>query len=162
MIAIRLKYKFLLALAFYFLTNNILAQSVSPSVTNAIAYKFANSGFYVDMSIGEVAIKTIKSSNLILTQGYLQPISIAQPCSSPGLIYYPNPVINSITLAASNCDLSLSYVEVNDLFGKKVLTVDASNNLIDLTPIGVGIYILRVYNIEGELIASLKIVKITV
>ena len=154
--------KVLIAHVFCLFASNILAQNISPSVTNTYAYKFTNSGVYVDISIGEVAVKTIKSSNLILTQGYLQPISIDQPCASPSLVYYPNPVVNSITLAASNCDLSLSYVEVNDLFGKKVLTANASNNLVDLTSVGVGIYILRVYDSVGELIGTVKIVKTTV
>ncbi len=140
----------------------VSGQQISPAVTDAYLYQFSANGVFIDMSMGEVAVTTIKSPGQIITQGYLQPISIEQPCSSADLIYYPNPVISQITIEASNCDLRLGYVEVYDLFGKIVLIADASNNKIDLSTIGIGVYIIRAYTDNGQLIGNVKIIKTTV
>jgi hypothetical protein len=42
------------------------------------------------------------------------------------------------------------------------LVAEASENIIDLTSIGVGVYMLRVYANDEQLLGTIKIIKITV
>ena len=137
------------------------AQKVSPSMADGGGYHYAKDGIYIDMSVGELAVSTLTISSQVITQGFLQPISIEQPCAVPELVYYPNPVVDQITLAATDCDVHVNYVEAFDLFGKLVLLVEAEENVVDLTPIGVGVYFLRAYNQGGQLVGTVKIIKTT-
>ena len=151
----------LLVLVLIWATYSASAQIVSPTVTDSHSYNFYNNGVYIDMSIGELAITTIESSSQIITQGFLQPTSIEQPCDVPELVYYPNPVVGKITIEATSCDVHVKYIEAYDLFGKSVLVADASENTIDLASIGVGVYLLRVFASNSELLGTIKIIKIT-
>jgi len=140
----------------------VQAQKLSPTVTDAVGYRFSQGGTYVDMSVGELAVTTISASGNVITQGFLQPIKIEQPCATPTLVYYPNPVVRTMTLAATDCDVVVTYIEAYDLFGKEVLVAPATNNEVDLSPIGVGVYLLRAYAEDGQLLGTVKIIKITV
>jgi type IX secretion system substrate protein len=140
----------------------IHAQNVTPAVAEAFNYSYGRNGVYVDMSIGELAIATIGSPQNIITQGFLQPIDIEQPCDIPVLVSYPNPVVDKVTIEATECDVYVAYVETYDLFGKSVLVANARENTIDLTSIGVGVYLLRVYANNAQLLGTIKIIKITV
>lgn len=157
----RLTGKFLLVIGLMFPDFTLIAQNVTPTVTDGNSYNYGKNGVFVDMSIGELAISTIKSTTGIITQGFHQPIYIEQPCVVPELTYFPNPVETEITITALECDINVDYIEVYDMFGKSVLRVAAVENTIDLSPVGVGVYIIRVYANEGHLMGNLKIIKIT-
>lgn len=154
--------KLMLVMVMIWFTYSASAQIVSPTVTASHSYNYQKNGVFIDMSIGELAITTLESSSQIITQGFLQPISIEIPCDIPELIYFPNPVVDRITIEASYCDVHVKYIEAYDLFGKSVLVAEASENIIDLTSIGVGVYLLRVYDNDEQLLGTIKIIKITV
>lgn len=154
--------KLMLVMVMIWFTYSASAQIVSPTVTDNHSYNYQKNGVFIDMSIGELAITTLESSSQIITQGFLQPISIEIPCDIPELIYFPNPVVDRITIEASYCDVHVKYIEAYDLFGKSVLVAEASENVIDLTSIGVGVYLLRVYDNDEQLLGTIKIIKITV
>ncbi len=151
----------LLVLVMLLVALQVSAQKVTPSMAVGGGYHYAKDGIYIDMSVGELAVSTLTISSQVITQGFLQPISIEQPCDVPDLIYYPNPVVDQITLEATDCDVYVHYVEAFDLFGKLTLLVEANENVVDLTPIGVGVYFLRAYNQSGQLIGTVKIIKTT-
>jgi len=146
----------------FWVTCGVSAQIVTPAVTDTHSYNYGKNGVFIDMSIGELAITTLTSSSQIITQGFLQPISIEQPCDIPELVYYPNPVRDKITIEATDCDVSVAYIIAYDLFGKLVLEADASENTVDLASIGVGVYLIRVFANDAQLLGTLKIIKITV
>ena len=62
---------------------------------------------------------------------------------------------------AVDCDVQIGMVEAVDLFGKSSLIAYPVENFVDLSAIGVGIYILKVFNTSQQLIGSIKIVKIS-
>lgn len=140
----------------------IKAQRLSPEVVNSAAFIYSSGDRYFDMSVGEIAISTISGGQSVITQGFLQPISLYTPCAEFTLAYYPNPVINEITISASGCDLELDFVEAYDLFGKIVLSGATIDNKIDLSTIGVGVYLLRAYTEERQEIGTVKIVKTSI
>ncbi len=143
------------------LSTSVYAQKVAPEVSFASGYSFAEGDVYIDMSFGEFAITTISSSDQIITQGFLQPFKIELPCATPDLVYYPNPVVKSLTIEALDCEVDLAYVEVFDLLGTTVLTAAPTNNLVDLSSIGVGVYIIRTFNSSMQFLGSIKIVKVS-
>jgi len=138
------------------------AQQLSPQVTYASGFGFSQQEVFVDMSVGELAITTISTAGQTITQGFLQPIKLSVPCSDAQLAYYPNPVISTITLAATDCDLLVDYIEAYDLFGKLVLQTATVDNVADLSSIGVGVYLLRAYTADRQLLGVAKIVKTTI
>jgi len=158
----RLAHKHLLVMSMFWATCGASAQIVTPSVTDTHSYNYGRNGVFIDMSIGELAITTLETSSQIITQGFLQPISIEQPCDEPELVYYPNPVVDKLTIEDTECDVSVAYIMAYDLFGKSVLIADASKNTIDLASIGVGVYMIRVFASNDQLLGTLKIIKITV
>ena len=143
------------------LMDYTMCQQISPKVNGVGGLAFSSNGLYIDMSIGEFAVSTIQSSENIITQGFLQPISIEQPCSNPEITYYPNPVVDQMNIEAVDCDVTIEMVEVVDLFGKLALLSYPVNNIVDMSPVGVGVYILKLFNGEEQLIGSIKIVKIS-
>ena len=155
-------HKHLLVMSMFWATCGASAQIVTPAVTDTHSYNFGQNGVFIDMSIGELAITTLETSSQIITQGFLQPISIEQPCDAPELVYYPNPVVDKLTIEATDCDVSVAYIMAYDLLGNSVLIADARNNTIDLTSIGVGVYMIRVFASDAQLLGTLKIIKITV
>ena len=152
----------LFLISFIWLSYPANSQIVTPAVTDTHSYNYGRNGVYIDMSIGELAITTLTSSTQIITQGFLQPIYIEQPCEIPELVYYPNPVLDRITIEAIECDVYVEYIKAYDLFGKLVLTAEAKENTIDLTSIGVGVYLLRVFANDSQILGTIKIIKITV
>jgi hypothetical protein len=139
----------------------LAAQFIAPQINSSGNLSYLSPEQYVDMSIGELAITTLEGSDNIITQGFLQPIRIDQPCATPELTYYPNPVVDMMELKAVDCDVQIGMVEAVDLFGKSSLIAYPVENVVDLTAIGVGIYILKVFNTSQQLIGSIKIVKIS-
>ena len=137
-------------------------QYLSPEVINVSGLSYSTGEDYFDMSVGEVAVTTLSIGQSSITQGFLQPISLFSPCSDITLIYYPNPVIKDITIIAAGCDLELDFIQAYDMFGKLVLEGPAIDNTIDLTTIGVGVYLLRAYDKKRVAIGTVKIVKTTV
>ncbi len=154
--------KLLLMLVLGLFSFSAHAQLVSPAVTDSHSYSYSQNGVFIDMSIGELAVVTLEGSSQIITQGFLQPIKMEHPCDIPDLVYYPNPVVDIITIKATECDVYVKYVEAYDLFGKSVLVTDAYENTIDLTPIGVGVYMLRIFADNSQLLGTIKIIKISV
>jgi hypothetical protein len=148
-------------ISFTILSTAAYAQKVAPEVSFASGYSFSQGDVYIDMSFGEFAVTTIGSSNQIITQGFLQPLNIEIPCSKPEFVYYPNPVVKTITIEALDCDVDLAYVEIFDLLGTTVLTAAPTDNLVDLSSLGVGVYIIRTFNSSMQFLGSIKVVKVT-
>ena len=72
---------------------------------------------------------------------------------------FPNPAINSIEIK-SDYSLEIAIISVFDLNGRRVLNYKnvEGSNLIDLSSLSIGEYILRVISFEGN-IYSTKVLK---
>jgi hypothetical protein len=138
------------------------AQSITPEVQNVMALSLNGSGKYIDMSVGEIGTSTISNENYTITQGFLQPIELFRPCTEFVLEYYPNPVQKEVTIISTGCDLVLAYVEAYDTFGQLVLAGSTLENKVNMENVGVGVYLLRAYDVTGQAIGTVKIVKTTI
>lgn len=141
---------------------NAYAQYVSASVFNGFGHSITVSNQTFDVSIGEMASSTFESGGYFITQGFLQPISLKVPCNNVQLRAFPNPVIAELSIIAEGCDLQIANVKTYDLFGKLVYEGRPINNQLNLSNVGVGVYLVRAYNINNEVVGVVKIMKATI
>jgi len=127
-------------------------------VTNLAGFDISVSNFIVTSSIGEPAIMTFTNSNIILTQGFLQPEIL--PCKDLNFSYYPNPAKEEITIEAYGCEIQVEFLELYDPQGRMItgITPRKDNKVLlgDLSP---GVYFIKILLTNGET-KTIKIVKV--
>jgi hypothetical protein len=96
------------------------------------------------------------NQSLVVTEG--QTLS-AEISSMNQISVFPNPVINSIEIK-SDYSLENAIISVFNLNGRRVLNYKnvGGSNLVDLSSLSIGEYILRVISFEGN-IYSTKVLK---
>ncbi len=128
-------------------------------VTNMAGFDISVTDFIVTSSIGEPAILTLTGSNLILTQGFLQPEIL--PCSEMNFSYYPNPAKGEIIIEANGCEVQVKTMELYDSWGRKMTVIRPSkDNKVQLGDISPGVYYIKILltNTESK---TIKIVKVS-
>ena len=138
------------------------SQKVSSNVLNGFGTSIKVQGNTFDYSLGELAVSTIEADGYIITQGFLQPIDLKIPCSDAVLKSFPNPVLSDITIFAEGCDVEVASTKTYDLFGKLVHKGAPINNQINFSSIGVGVYLVRAYNKNDQVVGVVKILKSTI
>ena len=142
--------------------GDLVAQQITPELSASWGW-FANiDDQQFDMSVGELGTTTITNGSYTITQGFHQPIDLFTPCAEFQLSYYPNPVRDRITILSTGCDLELGFIEAYDTFGKIISSGATEGNQVDLTALGVGVYLLRAYTVDMQAIGTVKIVKTTI
>ena len=128
-------------------------------VTNMAGFDISVTDFIVTSSIGEPAIFTLTGSNLILTQGFLQPEIL--PCKNLDFSYYPNPAKGEIFVEANGCEVQVQAMELYDSWGRKITVIKPSrDNKVQLGDISPGVYYIKILltNTESK---TIKIVKVS-
>lgn len=128
-------------------------------VTNMAGFDMSVTDFIVTSSIGEPAIFTLTGSNLILTQGFLQPEII--PCKNLDFSYYPNPAKGEIIVEAMGCEVQVQTMELYDSWGRKISVIKPTkDNKVQLGDISPGVYYIKILltNTESK---TIKIVKVS-
>lgn len=82
-------------------------------------------------------------------------LSISNININTGISYYPNPVKDILTINTNNTDINL--LEVYDLNGRRVLTIQNPQNQISLENLEQGVYLTKAYSSKG--IHTRKIIK---
>jgi hypothetical protein len=127
-------------------------------VTNMAGFDISVTDFIVTSSIGEPAILTFTNSNLILTQGFLQPEIL--PCKDITFSYYPNPAKGEITIQAFGCEVQVQGMELYDSWGRKITFIRPSkDNKVQLGDISPGVYFIKVLLTNSDS-KTIKIVKV--
>jgi len=127
-------------------------------VTNLAGFDISVSDFIVTSSIGEPAILTLSNTNLILTQGFLQPEIL--PCKDLTFSYYPNPAKGEITIEASGCEVQIQGMTLYDSWGRSITLIKPSkDNKVQLGDISPGVYFIKVLLTNGDS-KTIKIVKV--
>lgn len=137
-------------------------QNIESRVMDSFGSTLMVGGQTFDSSIGELAISTISTNGFTITQGFLQPISLKVPCGDVVLKAFPNPVTLGIKIYAEGCDIEVASIKTYDLFGKLVYEGRPVNNQINLSNIGVGVYLVRAYDPNNQVVGVVKIIKSTI
>jgi Secretion system C-terminal sorting domain len=135
-------------------------QSVSPHVINQAGFSFSKDEFTTSASIGEPVITTLSSSSGIITQGFLQPV-LYNPCNDIEIRYYPNPVMDELTIEALGCESKIESIEFFNVWGQLISQVKrAKNNKIEFGSYAPGVYFMKV-NLSIGRADLIKIVKVS-
>ena len=135
------------------------SQAVTPEVLNFSGWNYELHAAIMTLSLGEVAVHTITGKEGIITQGFLQP-EIKPPCSDFKIDYFPNPVVDFITIRDKACGKLIDTIEIVDMYGKLIMRIRLDNRTDDLRLLSSGIFIVRTYSIQEDALGSFKIVKI--
>jgi hypothetical protein len=137
------------------------AQDISPHVVNTTGNQFTNANFSLEYSVGEIAIATLSNSIYQLTQGFLQSdmsstvTGLLASNELENFSIYPNPTENELYVEAADANA----IEVYNQLGLMVAeyTIKEKITLSNLTS---GIYFLKIYNTQNQLIKTSKITKL--
>ena len=142
--------KQLLATLLLCCTTSICAQAISKHVVaSAGSFKTA-SEITISYTIGETVVGKISNENAIdqgFWAGSLQVENITEQKDLDGIVVYPNPVVDELTIFTANNELfGITLFAVD---GRKVLTQRVEETLlehkIELSYLSQGTYILRLF-----------------
>lgn len=151
--------------------QNLIAQSIAPSIINASGGSHTISGNTYDWSIGEMLlVNTFSTSGGIVTQGLLQPQELTAVAINNALNeinVYPNPVYDMLYIQSGiKQETKLSY-EIFDMSARKIMNssilISGTEKFsIDFSKFQPGPYLLNISVIENgtESHASYKIQKL--
>lgn len=129
-----------------FFTNTILPGGLYS--INFITYPLPYGVYFVRLKINS----TLKVAKIIKTQG----VGINENSSSLTKInVFPNPTADKLNISYNG----LKTIQLIDLSGKTVYQTQTDLNIINLSNIATGGYILQVYTDKKELIVNQKIIK---
>jgi len=132
------------------------AQSMEKAVTASAGRTMAVSEISIDFTIGEPIVGLISNESSIdqgFWAGSLQVEHITEQKDLGGIVVYPNPVINELTIFTDQ--MELFGITLFGLDGRRVLKHPVERNqlehTLDLSYLSKGVYVLRLYmNDEGE------------
>ena len=139
------------------ISGHVHGQSISPSIVNSMGGTATINGNIYDWSFGEMTlIHTVSTSNLIVTQGVLQPATDTAviginslTASLQNIQIYQNPATDMLYLESDQKEGKLQYV-LMDISGKIIVNKESGisggkkKETIDLTRFPAGIYLLQV------------------
>lgn len=144
--------------------------TLSPSVI-ASAGDYAKVGnISLSWTLGEIAVSTLTSGNLILTQGFQQsyvlPDNIELNPIDWQIVAYPNPVNDELKIQFDVLEPTDFWVEIQDVTGRKLsLKQYKEIHPGDIIPVSMstykyGVYFFRVYTPDRQQMRVISIRKI--
>lgn len=158
----------LLLFAFTGLMTICYGQSISSSVIATAGGSSEAGGINLSWTMGELAIETFSTDNLVLTQGfqqgYYEITSIDDPLTKLiDLQIYPNPAIDFINILIENHDAKSIKIELYSIDGKLVTNEQWENTgspyQFKLNRFSSNQYILKVIDLDNGISNSFKIIK---
>jgi hypothetical protein len=165
--------KILLIISIVFVTFGLRAQSIERYVIGSAggSYYDGINNFEMDYTVGEVAITTIGTTN-ILTQGFQQPfkltwVAVHEYSDNPAqVIMYPNPIVDQLNISIQNAQSGVYRVMVFNLLGQLLIDQSTSAGFdgaaqlnVDFGRYATGNYFVRIMH-EQKIIQTGKIIKI--
>ena len=144
-------------------SNYINAQTINRSVVSSSGGSAKLDNLNVDWTLGELAILTLRTEDLILTQGFHQPIltatTLATELEDLNFNIYPNPTSSTIFIDQDKpitWDVSIvnqvGLLEQNHRIGSSHSTIDLSN-LIS------GVYLIIIREANGSRHVIYRLIK---
>lgn len=153
-------------------TNMLFSQFFERQLVSSAGFLFENNQISLSSTLGDIAIKTAKSDELFLTQGFQQPniedltgILFIKD-KNLEIVLFPNPTFDKITLKFLSEDNFFLEYQIFDISGKEVshsvfINLDKQNTqIIDLSGFESGQYYLVIFDEEKLAIKTLGIQKL--
>ena len=165
------RYGIPIAAGFLLCGATAIAQQTETEVIANAGESYKASELILSWTIGEVAIESYNSGNILMAQGFHQPkVKVAALTEVAGfkndVSLYPNPAVESVNIRLSDNFsqeiLANVEVELRDLAGRLVFKGNFSGRsyTIDLEQIANGNYILQLTSAQKTLMGSYKIEKL--
>ena len=157
-------FKKLLPVVLYFVITGSTYSLAQEVITPSAGY-FETPSISLSWTIGEIAIETYVTDDIMLTQGFNQAniiiTDVTEELSTDyKLIIYPNPAKDIFTLKAETENMQHLKAELYNLAGTKILSeqIMAGNTQFNIERLPASMYILRIYDNQHE-IKSFKVIK---
>lgn len=144
---------------------------LTPTVLSSAGGYNEASGISLAWTMGELAVSTLSTTGMILTQGFQQPflLDIGSAIDDPEFRWsvdaYPNPVSEMLNLRF-NIDKPMDLqLELYDITGKKLVikklpsVIPGGRETLDFSGLRKGIYILKITNEKQKIRKIYKIQK---
>ncbi len=141
------------------------AQTIRNDVTASGGDYAASGNIVMEYTIGEPATETLNGTNLIMTQGFHQPLLVVTSVDEydhfSDVNVFPNPTSDKLCIdIPSQNDNAFDYSLYNNngkLIGSESLT--SGKNAITLKSYAPGMYVLKIQNNKSGQVSSYKISK---
>ena len=141
-----------------------MAQSLDNEIISAGGHFGNNAGGTLSATLGESFTNTLTSQNLMLTQGFQQPMFVITGITTVGdqklkVRVYPNPTSDYLYITSDEEGLSFSIL---DLAGTEMAVgkLSLSENFISLNQYSVGVFFVKVYSESKHFTKTFKVSKL--
>lgn len=146
---------------------SVFSQNTSQNVISSAGDYHKDAGFSVSWTVGETAINTLKSTNIIVTQGFQQSkftvSKIEENISNNfDVKIYPNPAsdfIKVIVNTNNNIDLLVRIIDISGHTIKQTEIKDIKSNNIDIRDLSGSVYFIKVINKTDNTYNTYKLIK---
>lgn len=169
--------KTLLSILFCSITLALFGQSIERQVISSSGNYTESGGLSLSSTVGETAIATGKSTDIILTQGFQQPdesdaeetnVGIEKVIDKMKISAFPNPTSDKVILEINANQETELRIELLDLNGKRlnnnaveqVSVFGKTVHEIDMQKYSTGHYLIRLSDESGKYSESIKIQKV--
>lgn len=163
--------KLTLLTAFLFAYAIVFGQMAERSVIAASGNEFIADSKSINFLVGETIVETFSTSNLILTQGFIQPNSIVVGIKTTkqndlNVNVYPNPVKSTFIVDFNELiQPSINYsfwLSIYDIYGRVIEKhkIDKGKTEIDITNLPEEVYVLKVTHENSGLNATFLLKKV--
>jgi hypothetical protein len=148
-------------------TSTAVSQSLSPMLTATTGNFMSTSNYSLSYTVGELSVSYDLNSSYLLTKGFQQ----ADPSSGnyePDIqliAVNPNPVATKLYIDFYISGTNDFRIEVYNLKGTQVMTflypetVYKDQKIIDFESLPKGLYLIRIYSVNGKISERYKIEK---
>jgi hypothetical protein len=159
-----------LSFMFLILWNFSFSQSLSPTLISSAGAYAAAGDITLSYSLGEIAVTTLTSDNLVLTQGFQQPQLTGTGMPDEMKLdwkvnAFPNPVQDRLNISIRLGKPVEMNLEIIDLTGKKILIKKLGripadfDHSIDFSGFVKGIYFLKIQTTDKKYSRIIKLQK---
>jgi hypothetical protein len=150
--------------------TDLLSQQLSHQVLVPVAGVVSTGNISYSHTIGETAIEIFNTPDFVLTQGFQQPMirfSPEPPLPGDGVVVYPNPAIDEITVRmvgerARDFKIELINISGTVLVSEKI-SFPGHYNYLKVIPVGSfykGMYLIRILSSDSKINQIFKIEKL--
>jgi len=145
--------------------------TLAPTVIASAGDYYENGNISISWTLGEIAVSTLYSDNLVLTQGFQQPFTIGTSINLNNVVdwnikAYPNPVETELKIQFELTKTNDFWIEIQDVTGRVIDLVqhktvhpgDVIN--VDMTTYKYGVYFFKIFTPDRKQMRVLSIRKL--
>jgi hypothetical protein len=156
--------KILSPVALCFIISLGQAQTLKKQIINCDGNATNANSITLRSSVGEPVVGKVGNKTMMLSQGFytgsFQVINTAVnelANNNSSFSFYPNPTFDVVNF--NNENLQATFIEVNNLLGQQIISQSISINQINLATLKAGIYFIKLFNNQHQLLTVSKIIK---